>query len=394
VLLSGHKVNRFGISFPVWRVIKGHPGLVRRPFVNQGGTAGTFPSKELFEEWMEPGAVRIYKGVKNRAPAPNDDSPLDLQLLWGPGIVAAYVEPEVSVEDFTPDSGERIELHTNLQQIFDSRPARRRARVPQPRRRQGRDAGPKAPPHGLAADVHRPGVDPDDHCAGQRRRPQPGRPVGAPDLRADARGLRFDRSVVDIVNATDTVSLELVFTEDQTDVGLDLQQGLAAKQQAVGDAVAEFDAVLDAYTDPRTLSAGATLKTSATSYAAAAYASASTLTVDSSLGSELGAVGAALAGVEAAIVIDSLAAQSVAQSDDVLAGAEVLYAACLDLAAEVALETGGVTQYTVPGMTSAVVLAQARYGIRARSVLEHILTLDSIPDPTAIPAGTVLLLSP
>jgi hypothetical protein len=105
VLLSGHKVNRFGMSFPVWRVIKGHPGLVRRPFINQGGTAGTLLDKalfeKLFEEWMEPGAVRIYKGVKNRAPSPNDDAPLDLQLFWGPGIVAAYVEPNVSTEDFS-----------------------------------------------------------------------------------------------------------------------------------------------------------------------------------------------------------------------------------------------------------------------------------------------------
>jgi hypothetical protein len=62
---------------------------------------------------------------------------------------------------------------------------------------------------------------------------------------------------------------------------------------------------------------------------------------------------------------------------DVLAGSEVLYAACLDLAAEVALETSGVTQYTVPGMTSIVVLAQARYGTRALSVLDQILTLRS-----------------
>jgi hypothetical protein len=40
------------------------------------------------------------------------------------------------------------------------------------------------------------------------------------------------------------------------------------------------------------------------------------------------------------------------------------------------------------------VLAAARYGTRALSVLDQILTLNSIPDPTAIPAGTVLLLPP
>jgi len=109
VLLTGHKVNRFGMAFPTWRVIKGHPGLVRRPFINQGGSAGTVLTKELFEklfeEWMEPGAVRIYKGVFNRSPSPNDDNTIDLQLFWGPGIVAAYVEPNVSVEDFSLSKG-------------------------------------------------------------------------------------------------------------------------------------------------------------------------------------------------------------------------------------------------------------------------------------------------
>jgi hypothetical protein len=29
VLMTGHKVNRFGMSFPVWRAIKGNPGLTR-----------------------------------------------------------------------------------------------------------------------------------------------------------------------------------------------------------------------------------------------------------------------------------------------------------------------------------------------------------------------------
>ena len=107
VLVSGHKVNRFGLPFPVWRVIKGHPGLTRRPFVNQGGLAGTMLSVELFEklfeEWMEPGSVRIYRGVKTRSQAPNDDDGgEDLQLLWGqPSVVAAYVEDQVSTEDFS-----------------------------------------------------------------------------------------------------------------------------------------------------------------------------------------------------------------------------------------------------------------------------------------------------
>jgi hypothetical protein len=105
VIETGHKVNRFGMSFPIWRIIKGHPGLVRRPFINQGGLEGSLLTvklfEQLFEEWMEPGSVRIYKGVKNRAPAPNDDAPMDLELFWGPGVVAAYVEQNVSLEDFS-----------------------------------------------------------------------------------------------------------------------------------------------------------------------------------------------------------------------------------------------------------------------------------------------------
>lgn len=107
VLVSGHKVNRFGMPFPIWRVIKGHPGLVRRPFVNQGGVAGTMLDvplfEKLFEEWMEPNSVRIFRGVKTRSTAPNDDTGgEDLELLWKePSIVAAYVEEGVSTEDFS-----------------------------------------------------------------------------------------------------------------------------------------------------------------------------------------------------------------------------------------------------------------------------------------------------
>lgn len=108
-LSTGHKVNRLGMPAPVWRVIKGHPGLTRRPFNNQAGSSPQMLTTEIFEglfkEWLEPGSVRIYNGYYDRNPPPNDgtdiNTPVDGALFWGPSVVAAYVEPNVSLDDFS-----------------------------------------------------------------------------------------------------------------------------------------------------------------------------------------------------------------------------------------------------------------------------------------------------
>jgi hypothetical protein len=105
VLDTGELVNRIGFSFPVWRIIKGHPGLLKRPFFNQAGTSGyrlTLKDFEaLFDEWVEPGACRVYRGVYNANPSPNEDDPKDLKLFWGPGMLAAYCKETADLEDLS-----------------------------------------------------------------------------------------------------------------------------------------------------------------------------------------------------------------------------------------------------------------------------------------------------
>jgi hypothetical protein len=302
------------------------------------------------------------------------------------------------IASFTPDGGDTFELHESLQVITDSRgprvvvhefPNRDGAKVETLGRR----------PHKTEWQLTFVGVTwltqlttlvaaIDASPGGLLVHPIYGQ------MRVVCQG--FDRSVLDIVNATDTVTLPLVFIEDQVDLTLADQQGLAALQQQVSTSIDDFNAELGSYNDTGTLSAGSTLSSNASSYADAAFTAASTNNVDPSLGAQLGSVGSALSSFEAAIAQDSTAAQSIAQSYNVLAAAEVIYMACLDLADEVAFVTSGATEYVVPGLTSIAVLAAARYQQRAISVLDEILRLnaDVIDDPTAIPEGTRLILPP
>jgi hypothetical protein len=301
-----------------------------------------------------------------------------------------------AIASYTPDGSEKIELHTNLQVITDSRgprvvvhefPYRDGAKVETLGRK----------PHKTSWRLTFTGADMRDTLLAL-----------AQGLESSSSGLLvhpiygqmrvvchgFDRSVIDIPNATDTVTLELAFTEDQLDLGIVEQQGLAAKQQAASSAVAEFKQVLEPYKDQDTVSTGQSLMSTASSYASAAYAAASTVTIDPSLDSQLASVGTALVSFQSAVAVDSLAARSVAQSYDVLIAAELVYAACLDLADEIALETTGFQVHTVMGMTSIAVLAASLYGAQAIKKIDQILQLNNLPDPTAIPAGTVLILPP
>jgi hypothetical protein len=104
VLDTGMKVNTGGFSFPVWRVIKGHPGLLRRPFFNQAGTSGyrmTLKDFEaLFDEWLEPGSMKVYRGWYNDVAAPNDDDK-NGKLFFGPGAIFSYTQKSPDLEDLS-----------------------------------------------------------------------------------------------------------------------------------------------------------------------------------------------------------------------------------------------------------------------------------------------------
>lgn len=302
-----------------------------------------------------------------------------------------------AISTFTPDGSDKIELHTYLQRITDSRGPR--VVVHEFPNRDGakiETLGRK--PHKTTWQITYTGADwrtwivalvqaLDANPAGMLVHPIYGQ------MRVVCHG--FDQSILDIANATNTLQFDLTFTEDATDTTISTQ-GLAAQQQAANTAIANFQDAAAPYNAAATVSSVDNIVASAQSYVTAAFLAASTNTVDPSLQSLLDSVGSSLALAQQALEADPVAQESVAQTYDVLASAEVVYASCLDLADEVALETSGNRIYVVPGDTSIAVLAQTLYQARAISVLDQILTMnaDVITDATNIASGTELVLPP
>lgn len=203
----------------------------------------------------------------------------------------------------------------------------------------------------------------------------------------------FDRAVVNVVEATDTITVPLTFIEDQTDLGLDLQQTTASVAQDATAAVQGFQTEAEIYKALDSVAAAADYAELATSFISAALLSAQSQTVDASLSSQVDAIGEQLVLVQATMQADPLAQDSVAQVYGVLAAAEVVYSMCLTLADQILLETVSFERLVVQGRTSIAVLAQARYGSNAINMIDPMLRLNPhITDPTNIPAGAVLLL--
>jgi prophage DNA circulation protein len=201
----------------------------------------------------------------------------------------------------------------------------------------------------------------------------------------------FDRALVNLPEATDTISVPLVFVED--DQALDdttVSQGIGAQQQNVTSAVADFQAAAAPYAAADTKAATAALASAAIEYATAAAASAQGA-IDASLDAKLAAVALGTQAAIDAISVDPLGLGAAAIYD-ALAAAEVVYAACQDLADAVMAARPPVIEFIVPGTTSIAVLAADRYGRDAISRIDQILSLNSLPEPTSIPAGTRLLL--
>src|SRR5262249_46314848 len=150
----------------------------------------------------------------------------------------------------------------------------------------------------------------------------------------------FDRAAVNIPEATDTITVPLVFVEDQLDQGLVDQataQGVAAREQNVTSAVSDFLDAVAPYVSSDAVAAAAALAAGASSYATAAALAAQNAAVDPSLRSKLDAVALGLEDAIAAILTDPLAVGT-ATTYDALAAAEVVYASCLDLADAVLAE--------------------------------------------------------
>jgi prophage DNA circulation protein len=201
----------------------------------------------------------------------------------------------------------------------------------------------------------------------------------------------FDRASVNIPEATDTISVPLVFVEDTPALDSTVAaQGVGALQQNVTSAVADLQTATAPYNAPSTATAVETLSDAATTYAAAAAASAEG-PIDASLDSQLATVALTTQAAISAIASDPLGVRTAAIYD-ALAAAEVVYAACQDLADAVVASRPPAIEFIVPGPTSIAVLAAERYGSDAINRIDEILSLNVIPTPTSIPAGTKLIL--
>lgn len=200
----------------------------------------------------------------------------------------------------------------------------------------------------------------------------------------------FDRASVSIPDALDTIDVPLAFVEDQVDLGIQQQATTATLQQNVNNFGTALLGELASYLTA--LPSGQDMVDQSNTYAAAAFESASSGIVDSSLQAQLDAVGAQCALVEEAILADPAGAGS-ALIYDALAAAEVLYVSCLLLADEVALETLGFQLHVVQGEASLAIILANIFGSIAITKYDQALRLNStLLDPTRVPIGFNLIL--
>lgn len=203
----------------------------------------------------------------------------------------------------------------------------------------------------------------------------------------------FDRATINLVDATDTITVPLSFIEDQVDLGLDQQQTVASVKQNTDASIASFLAAAAPYAALATTAATSAFSASASTFSAAALSSVSDLTADASLPAQLDALSSQLSTVELALQADPLALESVAQVSDALDAAELVVSNCLQLAEQISLVTVSYVREVVQGRTSIAVLAQRRYGNDAINKIDLILTLNpKITDPTNIPAGSIVFM--
>jgi hypothetical protein len=209
---------------------------------------------------------------------------------------------------------------------------------------------------------------------------------------------RASAGVMDVENAPNYYEVTLRFEESQVDTNVSQdssnasQQGPAAQQLKVGSAAINLSQYATVFTTAA--SAINALIASATTYAAAAVASASALTADPTLTQQLATTETNTDAAIAAVALDPLAAPGV--SDPAVAACELLYDACTQLDDSVRALRPQLGPFTVPMTMHITALAQFFYGADGPTRESEILANNAgrIADPGFISAGTVLLMAP
>lgn len=203
----------------------------------------------------------------------------------------------------------------------------------------------------------------------------------------------FDRSTVNVVEATNTITLQLAFVEDVQDLGLDQQATVASVAQDTSASIASFQDTSSPYTSASATATALSYASMASNFTIASSSAAQNQTADPSLSAQLTLIGEQLGLVEAAMQADPLASQSVAGVYDVLAAAELVFSQCLVLSQQLQLQTVQYKRVTTGGRTTIVTVAQAEFGSDAINYIDQILQLNpQLTDPSNIPPNTTIVL--
>jgi prophage DNA circulation protein len=187
----------------------------------------------------------------------------------------------------------------------------------------------------------------------------------------------------------DAINISASFVEDAIDATIvaDAFVGPAAHQGRVSNLAASLITAISGYA--ALVAQAAALTAAAVSFAVDAVAASSNDQPDPSLDGQLAALGTSTQGLISA-VLASPQSTSDATAYPVLDAIEQLYAECLALADAVAASKPTIVTYVVTGDTTLPTLAATLYGKDGRSRMDEIATLNRIPDPFRIRAGTTL----
>jgi len=204
----------------------------------------------------------------------------------------------------------------------------------------------------------------------------------------------FDRGAVDIAKATDEIEVEVVFVEDQFDAATSDQETppVGDAKQGVDNGVTAMQVATAAFVAaPAVATAVADLVASASTFANDTMQGAIDLTVNPARDSQLDEV-AEDTGALTAALLDEASATRPADVYDAIAATEYVYSACLQLNEAAIASRPPVIRYTVPATMNIATLAAFLYGEKALERIPDLLNLNRIPNPGAIPGGTVVLL--
>lgn len=187
------------------------------------------------------------------------------------------------------------------------------------------------------------------------------------------------------------IRFSISFVEDAVDTALsvDTYEGPATRASAVTDLNDQLTTATASYAATAT-AAVTSLTTASAAYALAASEAATAVVPDASLAVKLQAVRTQADATIAALLDDTIAATVPSRAAPAMLLAEQVLDACNQLQESVLRITPALIAYTVQGATTLPALATRLYGRDGIARTAEILVNNQIPNPAAIPAGTVL----